>query len=299
MPKRTNAFQRLVTLLHMTLDGHTNVEESAMMLDKVTGEKREIDILITTPAKKIGVEVRDRKRRAGTPWIEEMRAKHDDIETDNLILVSRSGFAKPAIKKARFYNIETLTIEEACETDWPVAMLGSQSMLTDLELQYDCFVVCEFGDGNRELFAAHRDTSFSLGEISFTIDEIVRHVMSQQDFRDAVYSKTDGVHEFSFPLSGLGFPPCQIEYNGRSGYVQDIRVRLRISTHKTIVQNKLAKFQQIPFIEATSSSSTNPLQVVILKTPEGDRGCIVDENGTRTRALWPFKDSSSTHPSSV
>lgn len=291
MPKRTNAFQRLVTLLHMTLDGHANVEESAMIRDKVTNEKREIDILITTTRKKISIEVRDRNRRAGTPWIEEMRAKHDDIiETDELILVSRSGFTKPAIKKARHYNIETLTIEEACETDWPVAMLGPQSMLTELNLQYKCFVVCEFGDGEQEVLKASSFSSDAIG----LIDKIVCNEMNQQSFRDAVYSKCSGEHEFSIPLLG-----CQIEHNGRSGHVQEIRVHLKISTQKTIVQNKLAKFQQIPFIEATSSSSTNPLQVVILKTPEGDRGCIVDENGTRTRALWPFNDSSSIHPSSV
>lgn len=262
-----------------------------MLQDKVTGVEREVDVLITRQVANynvtIGIEVIDRKDPASAPWVEQMRARCENLEIDKLILVSRNGFTKPAIKKAHFYNIETLTLDEACDPDWPIAMLGSQSMFKEATLEYKWFLVCEFGDGEQEIL---KESSYSSDVISL-VDKIIRNEMNRQSFCDTVYSKGSGEHEFSISLPGY-----QVNLNGRSGHVQ-IRVRLKISIHKTIVQNKFAKFQQMPFVESISSSSTNPLQVVILKTPEGDRGCIVDENGIR--ALWPLKDSSSTHPSSV
>ena len=124
MPQRTNAFQRIVTLLNATLGGQASVVESAMLRDKVTQEDREVDVLITICAANysvaIGVEVVSWSRPAGTPWVERMRAKHDNLQIDKLILVSQSGFTRPAIEKARFYGIETLTVERACATDWPL-----------------------------------------------------------------------------------------------------------------------------------------------------------------------------------
>ncbi len=91
-----------------------------MLRDKITGEEREVDIVIQSRAGTydvaIGIEVVGWSRPAGTPWIERMRAKHANLPVDKLILVSESGFAKPAIKKAAFYNIETLQIEEAMAT---------------------------------------------------------------------------------------------------------------------------------------------------------------------------------------
>jgi hypothetical protein len=56
-----------------------------------------------------------------------MHSKHLTLPTDKLILVSRSGFYEPALTKARFYGIETITLEEALETDWDLAI----RMLTD------------------------------------------------------------------------------------------------------------------------------------------------------------------------
>lgn len=129
MPQRTNTFQRLVTLLTATLAGHARVTESAMLQDRVTGEQREVDVLVvgTTATYNInlGIEVIAWGRRADTPWVEKMRAKHDNLPIDKLILVSESGFSGPAKLKAQFYGIETLTVDAACEADWPlIAALG-------------------------------------------------------------------------------------------------------------------------------------------------------------------------------
>lgn len=100
MPKRTNAFQCLVTLLTATLAGRATVTESAMLTDRVTQEQREVDILLVAEASdytvRVGIEVVSWSRPADTPWIEKMLAKHQNLPTDKLVLVSERGFYKPA-----------------------------------------------------------------------------------------------------------------------------------------------------------------------------------------------------------
>jgi len=44
MPARSNPFQRLLALLIQTFADNAIVQESAMLVDKVTGKKREVDI---------------------------------------------------------------------------------------------------------------------------------------------------------------------------------------------------------------------------------------------------------------
>ena len=48
--------------------------------DKITGELREVDIVISTNVSgyevNIGIEVAGRRRKADTPWVESMHSKH-------------------------------------------------------------------------------------------------------------------------------------------------------------------------------------------------------------------------------
>ena len=197
MPQRTNACQRIVTLLNATLAGHASVTESAMVRDKVTREGREVDVLITTRAANynvaMGIEVVAWNRPAGTPWVKKMRAKHDNLEIDKVILISKSGFTKPALAKARFYNSECLTLEAACATDWPIiARLESQGVFKATNLKYDCAIICDFGDGKAEQIEAPLHASFSSAGRNITLDEFVRTIINQPEFRDALYPHIKG-----------------------------------------------------------------------------------------------------------
>src|SRR5215208_4058954 len=123
MPQRTNPFQQLVHLIEQLLTSHgATVTESKEFIDQVTGEKREVDIVIETKSGVhpfiIGIECRDRKRPADAPWIEEIASKHQDIGINKTIVVSRSGFYKPALRKAKQRKIDALTLSEAQESDW-------------------------------------------------------------------------------------------------------------------------------------------------------------------------------------
>src|SRR4030042_6889310 len=115
MPKRSNKFQKLITAIHGCSANGVSVEESAFLVDRETGEKREVDIVLKS---KLGdypvvlsVEVNDRSRRAGSGWVEEMAGKHQALPTNKLVPGSRSGFTKQAMEKARVRRIEALTIK--------------------------------------------------------------------------------------------------------------------------------------------------------------------------------------------
>lgn len=104
MPKRTNALQKAIKLIEENKGNFLTLRESAILLDRDAGIEREVDILlegeINTHSITVAIEVTDRKRPVGTPWVEGMIGKHKSLPTDKLILVSSSGFTKPAQKKA-------------------------------------------------------------------------------------------------------------------------------------------------------------------------------------------------------
>jgi hypothetical protein len=108
MPKRSNYFQRLVLLVRNHIAAGATVTESAELIDKVTGAKREVDICIEGTVGGVptivSIECRAFMRKADVTWVEEMTHKHNDLPTDVLILYSRSGFTKAAVDKAKFYN---------------------------------------------------------------------------------------------------------------------------------------------------------------------------------------------------
>lgn len=112
MPRRTNDFQKLIRMLTQLLGDGAIVEESKMLSDLVSGEEREVDIYaegtLAGHTVNIGIECRDHQRRQGVEWVEQMRAKHERLPTNLLILVSSSGFTVSAIAKANSYGIKTI-----------------------------------------------------------------------------------------------------------------------------------------------------------------------------------------------
>lgn len=103
MPRRSNLFHRVITLINASLAGYARVVESAMLRDKITGVEREVDLLITTNAAgykvSIAIEVVSRARKSDTTWVESMHSKHASLPTDKLILVSEKGFHCPSIRE--------------------------------------------------------------------------------------------------------------------------------------------------------------------------------------------------------
>ncbi len=123
MPKRTNDFQKLITMIYQQLATQgARVTESKMIRDIVTEEEREVDIAIEDEYMGqpilIGIECRDRRRNETTEWIDSLIGKYRDLPVDKVFAVSSSGFTKSAQQRGAAHRIVTLAITEAEETAW-------------------------------------------------------------------------------------------------------------------------------------------------------------------------------------
>ena len=116
MPKRSTEFQRLVLFLNKHNLPNLEITESKELIDKVSREKREVDIYISLAAgnysMSISIECIEHKRKADISWVEMMKAKHDKLDTNQLVLVSKSGFTKQAIDVANHYRIKTFKYDQ-------------------------------------------------------------------------------------------------------------------------------------------------------------------------------------------
>jgi hypothetical protein len=289
MPPRTNAFQRLVTLLTATLAGHASVTESAMLEDRVTGELREVDVLVVattaTYKVKLGIEVIAWGRRADTPWVEKMRAKHDNLPTDKLILVSQSGFSDPAQRKAQFYGIETLTVDEACEADWPlIAALEETGVFEVTTMSFDVAGVCRLDSGQIEQLPIPTQASFLIPAGQMTMDTFVRTLLERDEVCDVVRANLTGSRAHDFWLSytepnGL----WRFDSEGKAGQITELRIGLKVLQTTSPVRFASGKFRSVPFVSGTSTIANAPLQFVLARSPDGgSSGYLIDANGVRT-----------------
>lgn len=102
MPKRSTPLQAIVRLVreHFAQPGAI-VTESKMLRDAVLGIECEVDIVIEGEfdgePMVISIEVIERSRPATLEWVRGMLRKHQDLPTNRLLLVSKSGFTRNAL----------------------------------------------------------------------------------------------------------------------------------------------------------------------------------------------------------
>jgi hypothetical protein len=127
VPKRSTPFQAVVRLVreHLAQPGVT-VTESLLLTDSVLGVEREVDIVIegTLDGEPIviSMEVNQRARPATLPWVQEQIAKHRNLPTNRLILVSKAGFTATALREVALAGgkVEALTPEVVMSDGEPV-----------------------------------------------------------------------------------------------------------------------------------------------------------------------------------
>jgi hypothetical protein len=161
MPKRTNDFQQLIFVIENKLAGsNVTVTETKEFIDVKTGQLREIDIVIDAEIGgrpiAIAVECRSHKRKQSVGWIEELRGKYIDIpEINKVVVVSKSGFHKPALIKAKQFGWEALTLNEAKDLDWESELQSAISMtiIADCDPKIEnIFLISNF-DPNSECYS--------------------------------------------------------------------------------------------------------------------------------------------------
>jgi hypothetical protein len=94
----------VIAIIHEQLaERGVTVTESKKLLDQAAGTMREVDVVaegtINGQPMILSVEVIDHARPASLTWVDQMLGKHSTMPTNKLILVSWSGFSKPALAK--------------------------------------------------------------------------------------------------------------------------------------------------------------------------------------------------------
>ena len=119
MPRRTNAFQEVVAILHEHMAGDAVVEESVLLTHRVTGEEREVDVVVRSTVAGhevvVSVEATAAGRKADVKWVEQLVKKHEGLPTSKLVLVSQAGFTNAARKQAEAENAVPLSPEDLTE----------------------------------------------------------------------------------------------------------------------------------------------------------------------------------------
>ena len=101
---RSNLFQEVVAIIHEHMAGDATVEQSAMLANRLTGEQREVDVVIRSTAAGyetlVKVEARASGRKADSTWVETQLGRHRNLPIGPLVLVSEAGFTRPARRLA-------------------------------------------------------------------------------------------------------------------------------------------------------------------------------------------------------
>jgi hypothetical protein len=128
MPKRSNLFQDVVAIVHRHMAGDATVEESALLTNRETGAKREVDVVIRTHVAGhdvvVSVEASATSRPADIEWVEQMLRKHSKLPTNTLVLVSAGGFTAAARREAEAGGAAAIAPEDLTANDPQRAVLN-------------------------------------------------------------------------------------------------------------------------------------------------------------------------------
>ncbi|HEY4215105.1 MAG TPA: hypothetical protein VGM84_26765 [Steroidobacteraceae bacterium] len=225
MPKRTNDFQRLVYLVRLNMAEGSTVTESKMLVDRITGRKREVDVciegLVGGQPIRVCVECRDHKRVAEVSWVDAMKAKHERVPTNALLLASRKGFTPEAKDAARSYGIETFSLPEMEGQEDKVALQAVRESLFAKTVQFSVekvvVSVLANGDTPAENVAVMPDNlvyaadGLELGPIQ----GLVQRITESRGAYESLLSQ--GVEEHTFYTLTWETP---IDVNGNRFYLQ-------------------------------------------------------------------------------
>lgn len=114
-------YQEAVAVLYEQADGFGNVSRNVMVPDKITGQPRQIDVLIEIEAKghplKMIVDAKFHAVPIDVREVESVLALADAVGANKAIVVATNGWTEPAKKKADHVgcDLELLSVDEALD----------------------------------------------------------------------------------------------------------------------------------------------------------------------------------------
>ena len=204
--KTGKEFEALVAWIKACLRGKATVTPNDKIVDVNSGKKRQIDVSIRVrdgaDETLTIVEVRDHGRPVSTPYVESVITKRDSVGADVAMIVSRSGFYRPARRTAEANRVRLFTFSEALSDDW--AWIRTQGFLV-VQRVLDAMQL-EFFVGTPP--EAHEWTASDLEELRqgkplVLRDASGRGVASVGELRDAVWSQVGTILCEGVPADGV------------------------------------------------------------------------------------------------
>jgi len=270
MPKRTNIFQRLVKLLHDRLDANWVVNESEMLIHRLTGEEREVDIVLKyklgTYDVIVSIECTDNKRPASSTWVESMAKKHEFLPTSKLILWSASGFYKPAIATAEKFGIETVSQNDNIDVEWGVlSKIFKDGLLKVVHSSFSFFIdVVDTNGKKTRLEGPHNYIfRFNNGESFFTIMHLREYVMSLQEIGTVLLDHATN-EENAFWIKYEPSFECQVQKEN-GDWVDPFRIGFGIKTsvEETKTESRTVKYKNTVATLAVGKLKSGSLELFI------------------------------------
>ena len=294
MPKRTNDFQTLVALINRCLGTTGKVQESALLPETVSGELREVDILISGEAQgypfNIAIEVVGRKRKADTLWVEAMHGKHLLLPTNKLILVSENGFTKLALDKAKIWNIDAIIFEKALATDWDlVAQTTSSEIFTVTNLTYECLAIRDYGDGKRDFSPIGKTVTIALPnrETVTTAEDIAQLVLSKWGVKADLRERIDKTSQRTFVVNVTLVDGTFVHgTDGTKIPLLAFRLRVDVDQRDAPIKCRTGRYRESDVVMGSSSDPNVQLHYVLVRK-EGNQveGLLQDDLGLRKLTL--------------
>lgn len=294
MPKRTNLFQKLLHHIHSQLSDNAIVTESKMLTDRITGEEREVDIVIETKSGEykilLSVEVKDENRKVTVEWVEQQSCKHNTLPTDKLILVSRSGFSQSALKKAAHLGIETATIEAAISNDWvKIISLLSKGKYQEIKCKFVCKAIYE-KNGKREISSQLQFDQLLYSEtypdVRVTVGFMAHMMVDNLDVRNTIFdhippnSNNTYTLDFHFPSEFYFF------IDSMKTNILILRMELEVLQKEMIMELQPGSFRSFDIAWGKSTDKERDALITFVKQEQNGqlfvKGFIEDEEGLRT-----------------
>lgn len=281
MPRRTNVFQELITLIERGLAPlEATVTGSATLVDRGTGGRREVDIVIEHRVGNhkviVSIECTAGTRKASVQWVDRMIGTHGSLPTNKLILVSQSGFTPEAIRKAEAHGATTLSLEQAKAADWAAAVRSTRVVKVEAivlpSLVKATVILDEHADSTDWPTAVTIDQARLVAPNAAEAGEPVRTVVETWLRDPATLKAVDKaavlnagmILEFQVPMR----PGVSVEVpDGRRYPVHALKVRAQFGRHEATVDLAQATYGDAAVAHGRADVIGRPVDVVMVQRP--------------------------------
>ncbi len=263
MPRRTNQWQELIHAIQLQLADGAQVTESKELTNRVTGRKREVDILVEAEVgghtMTIGIECKAGESKSSRPvdveWVERMIQKHAHLPIHKTVLVAESGFTPQAIELATWSRVDVLTLGDAMATDW-TTVVGKLTHLY-IAMPQSTPIRCEITYAKGYLLGDMPDLSFDTvlydgqGRVQGTTLQLANGLLQQPFIGEHVIKNFNEAGDYTFWFD-CDVPQGSYHTDNAGAVHELVKLRFHIAVHvepriPVALQHRSFKDAQVSF----------------------------------------------------